>query len=51
MIYEKYNKNIEILNNKYLQNPINNFSANDIEIMKEKMKLELIKEINNCVLK
>ena len=50
-IYEKYNKNIEILNNKYLQNPNNNFSANDIEIMKEKMKLELIKEINNCVLK
>ena len=50
-IYEKYNKNIGILNNKYLQNPINNFSANDIEIMKEKMKLELIKEINNCVLK
>ena len=50
-IYEKYNKNIEILNNKYLQNSNNNFSANDIEIMKEKMKLELIKEINNCVLK
>ena len=50
-IYEKYNKNIEILNNKYLQNQNNNFSANDIEIMKEKMKLELIKEINNCVLK
>ena len=50
-IYEKYNKNIGILNNKYLQNPINNFSSNDIEIMKEKMKLELIKEINNCVLK
>ena len=50
-IYEKYNKNIEILDNKYLQNPNNNFSANDIEIMKEKMKLELIKEINNCVLK
>ena len=50
-IYEKYNKNIEILNNKYLQNPNNNFSANDIVIMKEKMKLELIKEINNCVLK
>ena len=50
-IYGKYNKNIGILNNKYLQNPNNNFSANDIEIMKEKMKLELIKEINNCVLK
>ena len=50
-IYEKYNKNIGILNNKYLQNPVNNFSANDMEIMKEKMKLELIKEINNCVLK
>ena len=50
-IYEKYNKNIGILNIKYLQNPNNNFSSKDIEIMKEKMKLELIKEINNCVLK
>ena len=50
-IYEKYNKNIGIINTKYLQNPNNNFSSKDIEIMKEKMKLELIKEINNCVLK
>ena len=50
-IYEKYNKNIGILNNKYLQNPINNFSANDMEKKKKKMKLELIKEINNCVLR
>ena len=50
-IYEKYNKNIGTINNKYLQNPNNNFSSNDIEIMKEKMKLELIKEINSSVLK
>jgi hypothetical protein len=50
-IYEKYHKNIGTINNKYLQNPNNNFSSNDIEIMKEKMKLELIKEINSSVLK
>ena len=50
-IYEKYHKNIGTINNKYLQNPNNNFSSNDIEIMKEKMKLEFIKEINSSVLK
>ena len=50
-IYEKYHKNIGTINNKYLQNQNNNFSSNDIEIMKEKMKLELIKEINSSVLK
>lgn len=50
-IYEKYHKNIGTINNKYLQNPNNNFSSNDIEIMKEKMKLELIKEINSSILK
>ena len=50
-IYEKYHKNIGTINNKYLQNQNNNFSSNDIEIMKEKMKLEFIKEINSSVLK
>ena len=49
-IYEKYNKNIKILKDKYVLNP-NNIPTNENEILKEKIKLELTKEINNCVLK
>ena len=50
-IYEKYYKSIRIINDKYLLNTNNNFHWNEIEILKEKMKLEITKEINNSVLK
>ena len=50
-IYEKYNENIKIINDKYLSDSNNNLNCNKIEILKEKMKLELTKEINNSVLK
>ena len=50
-IYEKYNENIKIINDKYLSDSNNNLNSNKIEILKEKLKLELTKEINNSVLK
>ena len=50
-IYEKYNENLKIINDKYLSDSNNNLNCNKIEIIKEKMKLELTKEINNSVLK
>ena len=50
-IYEKYNENLKIINDKYLSDSNNNLNSNKIEILKEKMKLELTKEINNSVLK
>ena len=50
-IYEKYNKNIKILKDKYISIPNNNIPINENELLKEKIKLELTKEINNCVLK
>ena len=50
-IYEKYNKNIKKINDNYLYNSTINFSQNKIELLKEKMKLEITKEINNSVLK
>ena len=49
-INEKYNNIIQSLNNKYIFSNTNN-SCHEIEILKEKMKLELTKEINNTVLK
>ena len=49
-INEKYNNIIQSLNNKYIISNSNN-SCHEIEILKEKMKLELTKEINNTVLK
>jgi len=49
-INEKYNNIIQSLNNKYIFSNSNN-SCHEIEILKEKMKLELTKEINNTVLK
>ena len=50
-IYEKYNENIKIINDKYLSDSNNNLNSNKIEILKEKLKLELTKEINHSVLK
>jgi hypothetical protein len=50
-IYEKYNENIKIINDKYLSDSNNNLNSNKIEILKEKLKLEVTKEINNSVLK
>ena len=50
-IYEKYNKNIKNINDNYLFNSARNFKQNKIELLKEKMKLEITKEINNSVLK
>ena len=50
-IYEKYNNNIKALKDKYILNPNNNIPISENEILKEKIKLELTKEINNCVLK
>ena len=50
-MYEKYNENLKIINDKYLSDSNNNLNCNKIEILKEKMKLELTKEINNSVLK
>ena len=49
-IYEKYNKNIKNINDNYLFNSARNFKQNKIELLKEKMKLEITKEINNSVL-
>ena len=50
-IYEKYNENLKIINDKYLSDSNNNLNCNKIEILKEKLKLEITKEINNSVLK
>ena len=47
-IYEKYNENIKMINDKHLSDSNNNLNSNKIEILKEKLKLELI---NNSVLK
>ena len=50
-IYEKHDRIIKNINEKYLLGSNNNFYSNEVEILKEKMKLELTKEINNSIFK
>ena len=50
-IYAKHDRIIKNINEKYLLGSNNNFYSNEVEILKEKMKLELTKEINNSIFK
>ena len=48
---QNYENNITKINNKYILNSNYNYSPQEIEIMKEKLKLDLTKEINDNILK
>ena len=48
---QNYESKITKINNKYILNSNYNYSPQEIEIMKEKLKLDLTKEINDNILK
>ena len=50
-IYSKYGKIIKDINEKYSINSNSIFGCHEIEMLKEKLKLDITKEINSTVLK
>ena len=50
-IFKKYDEKIQNINNKYFINANNIFVCHEIEMLKEKLKLDITKEINSSVLK
>ena len=50
-IFKKYDEKIQNINDKYFINANNIFVCHEIEMLKEKLKLDITKEINSSVLK
>ena len=50
-IYSKYNKILKDINEKYFINTNSIFGCHEIEMLKEKLKLDITKDINSDVLK
>ena len=50
-IFNKYEKQLKAINDKYALNTNNIFGCHEIEMLKEKLKLDLTTEINSYVLK
>ena len=51
-LFNKYSNILKVINDKYSLNNINNiFGCHEIEMLKEKLKLDITKEINISVLK
>ena len=50
-IFKKYDEKMQNINNKYFINANNIFVCHEIEMLKEKLKLDITKEINSSVLK
>ena len=50
-IFNKYKEKLKVVNDKYALNTNNIFGCHEIEMLKEKLKLDITKEINSSVLK
>lgn len=50
-IMNKYDKKLKGINEKYSLNNNHLFGSHEIEMLKEQLKLDITKEINNCIFK
>ena len=50
-ILSKYDKKLNNINDKYYLNNNHIFGCHEIEMLKEQLKLDITKEINNCIFK
>ena len=50
-LFIKYNRKIKDINDRYSLNNNNIFGCHEIEMLKEKLKLDITKEINSSVFK
>jgi hypothetical protein len=50
-ILSKYDKKLDSINDKYHLNNNHIFGCHEIEMLKEQLKLDITKEINNCIFK